>query len=360
MAPVIRALRAEDWVDCRVLITAQHRELVDEMLAFFDLVADVDLDVMRPDQSLAQLTSRLIVGLDESLATIAPDVVLAQGDTTTVLATALAAFYRRIPFGHVEAGLRTDDFAAPFPEEANRVLSDRLAALHFAPTAGASENLRRDGIAENTIHVTGNTVIDALQETVRRKIPIGVDLDPKKRMILVTAHRRESFGAPLRQICQAVRALAARYDDVEFLWPLHPNPAVRGVVREIVGPLESVRFCEPLAYGPFTSAMSRSYLILTDSGGIQEEAPTLGKPVLVLRDTSERPEAIRAGVSKLVGTDEATIVREASRLLDEPAAYQSMSVGANPFGDGAAAGRIVEITKRFLTSGSSAARSIRE
>jgi UDP-N-acetylglucosamine 2-epimerase (non-hydrolysing) len=343
MAPVIRALDKTDWADCRVLLTGQHRELVDEMLGYFGIVPDADLAVMRPDQSLPDLTARLLAAIAEALRSSPPDMVLAQGDTTTVLATSLACFYLRVPFGHVEAGLRTGRIDNPFPEEANRVIASRLATIHFAPTAAARENLLREGISDDAVHVTGNTVIDALLEAASRETPIGVDFDfgPSSRLILVTAHRRDSFGAPLARICRAVAELHDRHPDIAFLWPVHPNPSVEPVVRARLGSLSRVRLCEPLGYGPFVSALKRSFLVLTDSGGVQEECPALGKPVLVLRDESERPEAIAAGVARLVGTDPTTIVREAGRLLTDATAYRSMACGISPYGDGHAADRVV-------------------
>jgi UDP-N-acetylglucosamine 2-epimerase (non-hydrolysing) len=348
MAPVIRALRREPWADCRVLFTAQHRELVDPLLAFLEIRPDVDLDIMRPGQSLVDLTARLLGATAEALAREAPDMVLAQGDTTTVLAAGLAAFYLKIPFGHVEAGLRTGTLSAPFPEEMNRVVASRLGALHFAPTESARANLLREGIHPATIHVTGNTVIDALLETARRAVPIGVELDPKARLILVTAHRRDSFGEPIREICRAVAALHDRHPDVQFLWPVHPNPSIRPVVAGLLGDLPRVLIRDPLPYGAFVSAMARATIVLTDSGGVQEEAPALGKPVLVLRAESERPEAIESGVARLVGANAATILRETERLLTDPAALRAMSRGASPYGDGLASSRITRILAETL------------
>lgn len=348
MAPVIQALRAAPWARCRVLSTGQHRELIDGMLRFFGIEPDLDLDVMRPGQSLVELTARLLPAVHDAIAAERPDMVLAQGDTTTVLATALASFYRKAPFGHVEAGLRTHRLDAPFPEEANRVLAGHLSALHFAPTPSARANLAREGIAASTIVVTGNTVIDALLATARRDVPIGVDLDPTRRLVLVTAHRRDSFGEPIRQICRAVGELHDRFPDVEFLWPVHPNPAIKPVVEAAMADRPRARLCEPLAYGPFVSAMKRATLVLTDSGGVQEEAPALGKPVLVLRAESERPEAIASGVARLVGHDPSLIVSLASRLLNDEEAYRLMARGVSPYGDGRAAGRIVDAVARFL------------
>lgn len=348
MAPLIRAFRSVPWARCRVLLTAQHRELVDPMLGFFGIEPDIDLDLMRPGQSLVDLTSRMLPAVHDAIASERPDIVLAQGDTTTVFVTALASFYQRVAFGHVEAGLRTGRLDAPFPEEANRVLAGHLSALHFAPTEGARENLLREGIADDRIFVTGNTVIDALLLAADREAPIGVELDPTKRTVLVTAHRRDSFGGPIRRVCRAVAELHERFPDVQFLWPVHPNPSIRPVVERAMSGFARVRLCAPLPYGPFVSAMMRSALILTDSGGVQEEAPALGKPVLVLRAESERPEAIEAGVARLVGHDPAAIVAEASRLLRDPDAYRDMARGASPYGDGRAAERIVAAVERYL------------
>jgi UDP-N-acetylglucosamine 2-epimerase (non-hydrolysing) len=348
MAPVIQALQETSWARCRVLLTGQHRALVDEALTFFEIEPHIDLDVMRLELPLDRLASHFVRALSSTLASERPDLVLAQGDTTTVVATALASFHRNLPFGHVEAGLRTQRLFAPFPEEANRVVTSHLSTLHFAPTTLARTNLEREGISPRTIFVTGNTVIDALLATARRDIPIEVELDPSKRLVLVTAHRRDSFGGPLRRICAAIQDLHARFPNVEFLWPVHPNPSVRPVVEGLMKPFPRVHLCRPLAYGSFVSAMKRAVLILTDSGGVQEEAPALGKPVLVLRDESERPEAIESGVAKLVGQDVGTIVAETSRLLDDPAAYRSMARGMSPYGDGAAATRIVSIVGQYL------------
>jgi UDP-N-acetylglucosamine 2-epimerase (non-hydrolysing) len=348
MIPVIKALRGAPWADCRVVVTAQHRELLDQMFAFFGVTPDVDLNIMRANQTLVGLTARLLVEVAAVLETEKPAMVLAQGDTTTVLATALASFYQRLPFGHVEAGLRTHDLNNPFPEEANRALAGRLTALHFAPTLAARNNLLSEGLAPESVFVTGNTVIDALFMAVRRQEPIGVPLDPSRRLILVTAHRRDSFGEPIRHICRAVATLSQRFPDVEVLWPVHPNPSVKPVVESLVGNLPRVHLCSPLAYGSFVSALQRAYVILTDSGGVQEEAPALAKPVLVMRDQSERPEAIAAGVAKLVGCDEQAIVAETSRLLENRQAYAAMSAGASPYGDGAAAARITQLVHCYL------------
>jgi UDP-N-acetylglucosamine 2-epimerase (non-hydrolysing) len=351
MAPVIRGLQLSPWARCRVVVTGQHRELVDQMLAFFAIEPDLDLDLMRANQSLVELTSRLLVALDDALERERPALVLAQGDTSTVLATALTSFYRRIPFGHVEAGLRTHRLDLPFPEEANRVIAGHLGTLHFAPTASARDNLLWEGIAPSAIHVTGNTVIDALLETARRDIPIGVELDPRKSLILVTAHRRDSFGEPIRLLCQAIAQLHERFSDIEFLWPVHPNPSIKPIVHDLLTRRKRVHLCEPLPYGSFVSAMKRATVVLTDSGGIQEEAPALGKPVLVLRKETERPESVTAGVARLVGHDPLAIVSETSRLLTDEVAYRSMATGLSPYGDGQAARRIVSELHRFFSVG---------
>jgi UDP-N-acetylglucosamine 2-epimerase (non-hydrolysing) len=318
------------------------------MFEFFEIEPNIDLDIMRHNQSLVGLTAQLLERVHDVLGQERPDMVLAQGDTTTVLATALASLYHKVPFGHVEAGLRTHLLYAPFPEEANRVVAGHLSTVHFAPTATARDNLLREGITPGSVHVTGNTVIDALLMTAQRAIPLGIDLDSSKRMILITAHRRDSFGEPIRQICQAVQEIHDRFPDVEFVWPVHPNPAIKPIVEQMMNPFERVFVCPPLGYGAFVSAMKRATLILTDSGGVQEEAPALGKPVLVMRGESERPEAIAAGVAKLVGHDPWTIVREASRLLQDPEAYRRMGKGTSPYGDGQAAQRIVSIVGQIL------------
>ena len=348
MAPVIQALQREAWAQVTVLATAQHRDLLDQVLRLFDIVPDADLDLMRADQDLAALTARLIPALDAKFAELQPDVVLAQGDTTTVMTAALVAFYRRIPFGHVEAGLRTHDLDNPFPEEMNRLVAGHLARWHFAPTARAQRNLLREGIPEEAIHVIGNTVIDALLQVAAREWPLDLPLDPHKRLVLVTAHRRENFGEPFRAICRAIRALADRHPDIEVVYPVHPNPNVQRVTRELLAGHPRIKLCAPLDYTAFVEAQKRAYLILTDSGGVQEEAPALGKPVLVLRTETERPEAIEAGVARLVGTSEERIVHEASLLLDDERAYRAMARGASPYGDGESAQRIVRILRRAL------------
>lgn len=355
MAPVANALRRAPWAEPLVLVTAQHRSLMDEVLALFDIVPDVDLDLMRPGQTLSQLAARVIAGLDGAFDRMAPDVVLAQGDTTTVVGAALAAFHRGVPFGHLEAGLRTGDPLLPFPEETYRRLTGRLARWHFAPTPAARANLLAEGVEARTIHLTGNTVIDALLDVANRPFP-----DPPgqgkavagggSRMVLVTAHRRENFGAPLASICRAVRTLAETREDCRFVFPVHPNPAVRGVVEAQLGGHPRVALVPPMGYAAFVRAMRSASLVLTDSGGVQEEAPALGKPVLVLREQTERPEAVAAGVARLVGTDHDTIVSQVVRLLDDPAAWRAMAKGASPYGDGHAAERIVAVLEAFAAT----------
>lgn len=345
MAPLINALKNEPWVDCRVLATAQHRQMLDQVLGLFDIQPDIDLNIMRPNQSLVELTSRLLVEVDAVLDAERPDAVIAQGDTTTVMTVALACFYRRIPFGHVEAGLRTWDMRNPFPEEMNRVIAGRIAAWHFAPTASSRDNLLREGVRDDEILQTGNTVIDALLDVVQRCDHMTPKVGEGKRLVLVTSHRRENFGAPFEDICRAIRHLVETNDDIEVLYPVHPNPNVRDTAHRMLGGLPRVTLTEPLDYLPFVAAMKRAYLILSDSGGVQEEAPALGKPVLVLRRETERPEAVDAGVVKLVGPDFDRIVTEAQRLLDDEQAYREMARGVSPYGDGHASERIVGVLR---------------
>jgi UDP-N-acetylglucosamine 2-epimerase (non-hydrolysing) len=348
MAPVIMALKTEPWAAVRVLATAQHRHMLDQVLNLFGVEPDVDLDIMRPDQALTTLTARLLLDMEDVIQSEKPDAVLAQGDTTTVMTVALACFYGRIPFGHVEAGLRTGDILNPFPEEMNRVVTGRLARWHFAPTESARQNLLREGVPQHSIYVTGNTVIDALQTVAAKHPEIDVALDPSKRLILVTAHRRENFGAPLREICRAIRAIADRNEDIQVLYPVHPNPNVTSVAYDILEGHPRITLCPPLDYLPFVGVMQRAYLILSDSGGVQEEAPALGRPVLVLRRETERPEAVEAGVVKLVGPEFNNIVVETQRLLDDEQAYKLMARGVSPYGDGKAANRIVGILRQSL------------
>lgn len=348
MAPVILALKKEPWAEVRVLATAQHRNLLDQVNQFFNITPDVDLNIMQPNQSLTRLTARLLLAVDKVLEDEKPDVVLIQGDTTTVMSVALACFYRRIPIGHVEAGLRTWDIQNPFPEEANRVIAGNLAFWHFAPTEGSRQNLLKEGVLDSQIVVTGNTVIDALLASASKDLQLDFELDAGKRLVLVTSHRRENFGEPFRRICQALQTLATRNPGVQFLYPVHPNPNIKNVAYEFLEKLPNFTLCEPLDYAPFIAAMKRAHIILTDSGGVQEEAPALGKPVLVLRDETERPEAVEQGVVKLVGPHYERIVEEAQRLLDDESAYQAMARGVSPYGDGQAAERIVSVLRRHF------------
>jgi len=350
MAPVICALKNEAWAEVRVLATAQHREMLDQVLEIFGIEPDVDLNIMQTNQALTALTGRLMLKLEDVIQAEKPEFILAQGDTTTVMTVALACFYHHIPFGHVEAGLRTGDLQNPFPEEANRVIAGRLARWHFAPTVTASANLLAEGVPESEIVVTGNTVIDALFMIGKDGIEQAPALDPDKRLVLVTAHRRENFGAPFRDICRALRHLADSNQDVQLLYPLHPNPNVSDVAREMLSDCPNIVMCDPLDYGAFVAAMRRAYLIISDSGGVQEEAPALAKPVLVLRDETERPEAVELGVVRLVGTNYEKIVEEAQRLLDDKQAYEEMALGVSPYGDGRAAERIVNVLREFFSA----------
>ena len=355
MAPVVAALKMTPCIRTLVCVTAQHRQMLDQVLDLFGIVPDDDLDLMEPGQTLPGLFAKLLHGMTGVLQRRAPDLVLVHGDTSTTLAAALAAFYARVPVGHVEAGLRTGDMQAPWPEEMNRRLTAPLAALHFAPTEAARDSLLREGIAGTAVHVTGNTVIDALLEVVARLdtdpvLAAGMQsrfpfLDNAHRMVLVTGHRRENFGAGFERICQALATLAGR-EDVQIVYPVHLNPNVREPVQRLLGAHSNVHLIEPQDYLPFVHLMRAADVILTDSGGIQEEAPSLGTPVLVMRDTTERPEAVAAGTVRLVGTDAGTIVTEVSRLLDEPAAHARMALAHNPFGDGRAAQRIAEAVAR--------------
>ena len=339
MAPVIRELqRYPDRVQLRIAVTAQHREMLDQILRIFDLRPDFDLNIMEPGQTLAGITTRALSGLDDLLAKEKPDLALVQGDTATVFAGALAAFYQKVTVGHVEAGLRTDDKYDPFPEEMMRRLTGVLTDLHFAPTDRSRYNLLRSGVPEERIFVTGNTVIDALL-SIAGEIPDEPGTEGR-RELLVTAHRRENWGEPMQNLCRAIRDLVEKYPDLHITFAMHRNPIVREVVTNALGSLDRVSLIEPPDYRPFVALMKRATLILTDSGGVQEEAPSLGKPVLVARRTTERPEGVTAGTVKLVGTDRERVVEEASRLLDDPAAYAAMAQARNPYGDGQAAARI--------------------
>lgn len=355
MAPVVNRLRREPGFSMEVCVTAQHRHMLDQVLELFGIRPEEDLDLMAPDQSLPDLTAAVLKGLDPVLERRRPDRVLVHGDTTTTLAASLSAYYRRIPVGHVEAGLRTGNRYAPFPEEVNRKVAGAVADLHFAPTERAKTNLRLEGVPEDSIEVTGNTVLDALLEVVGRiradellrrdlegRFPF---LDAARRLVLVTGHRRENFGEGFRNICAALADLAGR-GDVQIVYPVHLNPHVEGPVREALGEVPGVHLIAPQDYLPFVFLMDRAHLILTDSGGVQEEAPSLGKPVLVMREVTERPEAVEAGTVRLVGTNRTRIVEEACRLLDDARAYAQMSRAHNPYGDGRASERIAARLRR--------------
>jgi UDP-N-acetylglucosamine 2-epimerase (non-hydrolysing) len=347
LAPVVAELRRDPTIESIVVSTGQHREMLDQMLAQFELSTDIDLALMRPEQRLCDLTADLVRGLGETVAALRPDWVLVQGDTSTTLCGALAAFYEGVAVAHVEAGLRSGDDRAPFPEEANRRLVTRLATLHFCPTARSAANLLHEAVPPEQVFVTGNTVIDALHWAVRRArlTPPSVTCT-RPRRILLTLHRRESHGEAMRGVCVAVRALVRR-GDIDVVFPVHLNPAVRDIVLPELAGVDGVHVCEPLNYLSLVQVLDSCDIVLTDSGGLQEEGPALGKPVLVLRDTTERPEAIEAGVARLVGTNPGAIVKAASALLDDPAAYDAMAHPQNPFGDGRARFRIVRaLTER--------------
>jgi UDP-N-acetylglucosamine 2-epimerase (non-hydrolysing) len=351
MFPVVAALRETGQFDVKVVVTAQHRELLDSVLALAGLVPDVDLDLMQPDQSLDALSARLIARFGAVLDTLLPDRVLVHGDTLTTMMASLACYFRRIPVGHVEAGLRSGDIYSPWPEEVNRKVTGVIADLHFAPTETAAAALRAENVNENSIHVTGNTVIDALlfaQGRIAADPALAPTIAPLqqrfagRRIIAVTAHRRENFGAGMMQIALALQELAAR-EDVAIIYPLHPNPNVADVMRPALAGYTNIALINPLDYLDFVAMMAAADIVLTDSGGIQEEAPSLGKPVLVMRDTTERPEGVAAGTARLVGADKITICTEAARLLDDPAAYERMARAHNPYGDGTASRTITDI-----------------
>ena len=385
MAPLVNAFKAypEDF-QTLVCVTGQHRQMLDQVLQLFQIVPDYDLDIMKSGQDLYDITSRVLLGMRDILSEVEPDVVFVHGDTTTSTATALAAFYQQIPVAHVEAGLRTHNVYSPWPEEVNRQITGRIATYHLSPTAGSKENLLKENVTESSILVTGNTVIDALQwvnqkfqsdktitaQLVADLVAMGYDisrLNADRKLVLITGHRRENFGEGFLNICRAIKVLASKYPDVDFVYPMHLNPNVRKPINEIFGTRNAehetrnaeretrnselktqnsnIFFIEPLDYLPFVFLMGKSYLLLTDSGGIQEEAPGLGKPVLVMRDTTERPEAVEAGTVKLVGTEMDKIINSVSELLEQPELYKSMSMAVNPYGDGKASERIVEMFK---------------
>lgn len=351
LAPAIQVFKRSPVFDTKVILTGQHREMVEQVMQLFDLKADEDLEIMQPKQSLSDITCRSLRGLEALFQQVLPDLVLVQGDTTTAFAATLAAFYQKIPVGHVEAGLRTDDLFNPYPEEANRRLISQLSQLHFAPTKLAVENLQRSGVL-GEIHQTGNTVIDALLSVAKRQPECNVDgLEwGKYRVLLATVHRRENWGEPLQGIAQGFLQILEKFSDVALLLPLHRNPIVREPLQALLGDRERIFLTEPLDYAELVGAIGRSHLLLTDSGGLQEEAPSLGKPVLVLRKTTERPEAIAAGTAKLVGTDPDEIAAAATLLLSNPDAYEKMATAINPFGDGHAAERIYQIVEKYLSS----------
>jgi len=359
MAPLVKVLEKELW-DSRVCVTAQHREMLDQVLSLFEIIPDYDLNIMKPEQDLYDVTIIILRKIKSVLRDFKPDIVLVHGDTTTTFATALASFYEKIPVGHVEAGLRTGNLHSPWPEEANRKLTCALTTIHFAPTELSRQNLLQEGVGHNSVHVTGNTVIDSLHCTVakfeqlegestiiRNQFPF---IDQNKRMILVTGHRRESFGTGFENICKALKMIALNFPDCQIVYPVHLNPNVLEPVNRILASIENIHLIEPLDYLPFVYLMSQAYFILTDSGGIQEEAPSLGIPVLVMRNTTERPEAVIAGTVKLIGTNVETIIGEVDELMRNSHSYQAMSKAINPYGDGMACKRITDKLKSYFLS----------
>jgi len=357
MAPLVKALAADPAIDSRVCVTAQHRQMLDQVMDLFDIQPDFDLNIMKPSQTLSSITSEILVGMEPVFAAFKPDLVLVHGDTSTTLCTTLAAYYQRVPVAHIEAGLRTHNLNSPWPEEGNRKMTGALACMHFAPTNQSRSNLLREGVEDSAIHVTGNTVIDALLSVkARLETDTGMAAEMAKRfpylrqdarLILITGHRRENFGDGFERICAAIAELANEFPEDDFLYPVHMNPNVREPVGRLLGGLHNVHLIEPQDYLPFVYLMTRAHLILTDSGGIQEEAPSLGKPVLVMRDTTERPEAVEAGTVKLVGTKTRQIVEGVRMLLNDCAEYESMAFAHNPYGDGNACSRIVEYIKNY-------------
>lgn len=370
LAPVILALKKHPDFECHVCVTAQHRQMLDQVLHIFNIIPDVDLDIMKPNQTLAGLTARVVTGIDKYLDDYKPDMVLVQGDTTTVFSAALVAFYHKIPVGHVEAGLRTGNMMSPWPEEANRVLTSRIAALHFAPTENSRQNLLFEHVSDDQIVVTGNTVIDALflaLEKISQNPPVIPSLpdflqpvsnhlpdsEAEPRMILITGHRRENLGQGFENICNAIAKLANKFPDVHFVYPVHLNPNVREPVERILGEkskISNIHLIAPQEYLPFVALMNRAHIIMTDSGGVQEEAPSLGKPVIVMRDTTERPEAVEAGTVRLVGTDYEAIVNGISELLTDQSVYNVMSQAHNPYGDGKATERHLKALEKFFAA----------
>ena len=349
MAPLVKGLKSRKEIECIVCVTAQHRQMLDQVLKTFEIVPDYDLDIMKQGQTLSDITARVLKGLEEVIQEVKPNIILVHGDTTTTFAGALAAYYNQVDIGHVEAGLRTWNKYSPYPEEMNRQMVGVLADMHFAPTENSKVSLLKEGKKEETIFVTGNTAIDALATTVHKNYthPI-LDWAKGSRMILITAHRRENLGEPMRGMFQAIRRIVEEYPDVKAVYPVHLNPKVREVANEVLGDNEKIKLIDPLEVIDFHNFIANSYLILTDSGGIQEEAPSLGKPVLVLRDTTERPEGIQAGTLKLAGTDEETIYQLTKQLLEDQEEYRKMSKASNPYGDGKASQRIADaIIQRY-------------
>lgn len=350
MAPLVKELEKREEIKSIVCVTAQHREMLDQVLNTFDIKPDYDLNIMKQGQTLADVTTRALIGLEEVIKEVKPDIVLVHGDTTTTFAGALAAFYNQVAIGHVEAGLRTDDKYSPYPEEMNRQCVDRMTDLYFAPTEISKNNLLKENISEEKIYVTGNTAIDAMSTTVDEDY-VHPDLEwikPDERMILLTAHRRENLGEPMLHIFKAVKRIVDEFSDIKVIYPIHMNPKVREVASEVFDGCDRIRLIEPLEVFDFHNFQNKSYIILTDSGGIQEEAPSLGKPVLVLRDTTERPEGIKAGTLKLVGTDEEVIYEETKKLLTYIDEYEKMSKASNPYGDGHASERIVDAIVKYF------------
>lgn len=352
MAPLVKAMEKAEDLEPLVVVTAQHREMLDQVLALFDVTPSYDLNLMKQNQTLMDITVGVLRGIERIVIKEKPDLVLVHGDTTTTFAGALASFYQQVPVGHVEAGLRSGNMYSPFPEEANRKLTGQLASVHFAPTWQARENLLREGVDADAVYTTGNTVIDALHLTVQKDFSFDAELaemlDVPGRKVLLTTHRRENLGQPMVQIFRAIRALHANFPDVHFYFPMHKNPRVRALAHEALDELERVHLFEPLDYAPFANLMERMDLILTDSGGMQEEAPALGKPVLVLRDTTERPEAVEAGTVRLVGCDTDLIVETVTELFTNDAAYAEMKHAVNPYGDGKACARIIDAIRYYF------------
>ncbi len=352
MAPVVMKLKSEKNIQPIVVLTAQHRQMLDQVMNLFDLKADYDLDIMKDRQTLSDITVRVLTGLEKIMEEVKPDIVLVQGDTTTVLAGALSAFYHKIPVGHVEAGLRTDDMYNPFPEEMNRRIVSSLASIHFAPTREAKENLLKFGVDENKIYLTGNTVVDSLQYILAKNDIVYPDEfvkfhDDKKKILFVETHRRENLGEPMRNICRALKRIVSEYKDVEIVFSVHRNPAVRDVVFAELSNIDRVLLMDPVDYPVMIGLMKKSFFVLTDSGGLQEEAPSIGKPVIVLRENTERPEGLRSGTAILAGTDENKVFEIASLLLRDNDVYEKMAKAVNPYGDGKASDRIVDIILNF-------------